>query len=55
MSAPGAELRQFGYGRSNARGKISDVHVSASATLWVVACKKARGECLAEDFDQDLF
>ena len=48
MSAPGAELRHSGYGRSNVRGKISDVYVPASATVWVVACKKATGECLAE-------
>ena len=29
--------------------KINDVHVPASATVWVVACKKnATDECLAE-------
>ena len=28
--------------------KISDVHVPANATVWVVACEKATGECLAE-------
>ena len=44
VSAPGAELRRSGYGCS----KTSDVHVPASATVWVVACKKATGECLAE-------
>ena len=30
------------------REKFSDVHGTTSATAWVVACKKATGECLAE-------
>ena len=30
------------------REKPGDVHVPASATVWVMACKKAMGECLAE-------
>ena len=30
------------------REKPSDVHVPASATVWVMTCKKATGECLAE-------